>query len=187
MKTNCIIIHGSFGNPFENWYPWLSKKLSDICLENIVPQFPIKKSLHTYQNWSKLLDYYLNLGLINENSTFVCHSIGSILIIKYLIEKKLKVKKLLLVSGINNYVGGFKDLDEVNKSFFSKDINNIHKYCNDITCFYSDNDPYIPQEKLEEFAQEVADRSIIIKNGGHINTESGYTEFPEVLKYVLEN
>ncbi len=186
MSHNCFIIHGTFGSPFENWFPWLSQELTKRGIKNIVPQFPIERTLHNYENWSQLLDYYFSLGLINDKTIFVCHSTGSIFLTKYLIKKRLNVNKLIFVSGVNNYIGGYPDFDEANKSFFCDNAEDIHKYCKEIISFYSDNDPYIPIDELKEFARTVAHQSIVIKNGGHINAESGYIKFPEILPFISE-
>lgn len=43
-----------------------------------------------FGNWSKLLKYYLDLGLINENTTIIGHSIAPIFIINKNYGKKLK-------------------------------------------------------------------------------------------------
>ncbi len=29
MKKNYLLVHGSFGNPFSNWIPYLRKKIED--------------------------------------------------------------------------------------------------------------------------------------------------------------
>ena len=36
----------------------------------------------------------------------------------------------------------------------------------------------------KEFADTVATKQIVIADGGHLNSESGYREFPELLKYI---
>lgn len=63
-------------------------------------------------------------------------------------------------------------------------ISNINKYVDKIICIYGDNDPYIPQEVLHDFAQSINAKEIIIPNGGHLNTDAGYTSFEEILKEV---
>ena len=37
-----FIIHGSFGNPGENWFPWLKIQLVNCGHEVITPTFPIE-------------------------------------------------------------------------------------------------------------------------------------------------
>ncbi len=63
-------------------------------------------------------------------------------------------------------------------------IERIHEYCDDIVCLYTDNDPYVPYEKEKEFADLVSDRRELIKGGGHLNAETGYVKFDELLKYL---
>ena len=57
-------------------------------------------------------------------------------------------------------------------------------YCDNIICFYSDNDPYVKFDVEKEFADTISNKQHIIKNGGHINAESGYTKFEEILKEI---
>jgi len=182
MNSNAVIIHGSFGSPFENWFQWLYKELTNKGIDTIVPQFPIGVDKQNYTNWSALLDCYFNLGYINENTILIGHSIAPAFISKYLIEKKQPASKLIFVSGFNNYLGINEEFDTVNKTFFFDNIEEIHKYCKDITCLYSSNDPYLPLNVLEEFADKVADKSKVIENGGHLSKL--YPEFPEILKYI---
>ena len=74
MKNNYLLIHGSFGSPFVNWFPWLRKKLESKELEVYTPDFPTGVGYQNYDNWSKLLKNYLDLGLINENTTIIGHN-----------------------------------------------------------------------------------------------------------------
>ena len=57
-------------------------------------------------------------------------------------------------------------------------------YADEIICFYSKNDPYVKYEAEKEFADTIATKQIVIDDGGHLNSESGYTEFTELLKYI---
>ena len=180
MKDNYFIIHGSFGSPFGNWFPWLYNFLSDTK-EVYVPQFPIGVGYQNYENWSKLLKYYLDLGLIHENTTIIAHSIAPVFVSKFLVQNKIKVNKLIFVCGFNNYLGINKEYDTVNKSMFFDNLVDVKKYSDQIICYYSDNDPYVKYEVEKEFADAIATEQKLIKNGGHINSESGYNEFYEIL------
>ena len=62
-------------------------------------------------------------------------------------------------------------------------LSEIKNYCNDIVCFYSKNDPYVKYEVEKEFAS-IATKEIVIANGGHLNSESGYIEFKELIEEI---
>ena len=177
--NNYIIIHGSYGSVDGNWFPWLKQELEKNNNKVELPQFPIGLNIQNYDSWSKVLDKID----INENTTIIAHSIGPIFICKYLINKKIKVKKLIFVCGFNNYSVN-DEYDNVNIPMFIDNYYDIKNYCNDIVCFYSDNDPYVSYDAEKEFADNVANKQIIIKNGGHINSESGYTKFIEIMEEI---
>ena len=182
--TNYILIHGSFGSPFVNWFPYLRKELES--LEKIVytPDFPTGVGYQTYENWEKLLKCYVDFGLLNENTIIFAHSIAPIFVCKFLVENKITVKRLVFVCGFNNYLGIDEEYDTVNESMYFNNLKDIKKYCKDIICFYTKNDPYVKYEKEKEFADTITNKQIIIEDGGHLNTDSGYQEFSELLKYI---
>jgi len=181
---NYFIIHGSFGSPFSNWFPYLRKQIESKGLGVYTPDFPIGVGYQNYNNWSKLLKVYLDANLINENTVIFAHSIAPVFICKFLIENKIKVKRLVFVCGFNNYLGIDDDYDAVNKSMYLNNLEDIKNYCDDIVCYYSENDPYVKYDAEKEFADTITNNQVIIKDGGHLNSESGYEEFSELLKYI---
>lgn len=184
MKNNYLLIHGSFGSPASNWLPYLREEIEKKDREVYTPDFPTGVGYQNYKNWSKLLKVYLETGIINNNTIIFAHSIAPVFICKFLIENKVKVKRLIFVCGFNNYLGINEAYDNVNKTMFLDNLVDIKNYCNDIICFYTKNDPYVKYEKELEFANTVATKQVIIPNGGHLNKESGYTKFQELLKYI---
>jgi len=137
-----------------------------------------------YENWSRLLKVYVDANIINENTIIFAHSIAPVFICKFLMENKIHVKRLVFVCGFNNYFGINEEYDTVNKSMYLDNLKEIKNYCNDIICFYSENDPYVKYEAEQEFADTINAKQIVIKNGGHLNAESGYERFPELSKYL---
>ena len=180
IMDNYIIIHGSFGSKDGNWFPWLKKELEKNNKNVIVPQMPVGVGNQNFENWSKVL----NDLKIDENTIIIAHSIAPIFVCKYLITNKIKVKKLVFVCGFNNYLGIDSDFDAVNEPMFIDNYEDIKDYCNNIICYYSDNDPYVKFEVEKSFADSISNEQYVIKNGGHINAESGYTEFEEILKVL---
>lgn len=67
---------------------------------------------------------------------------------------------------------------------FLDNLEDVKQYCKDITCYYSDNDPYVPYNVEKQFADTVANKQIVIKYGGHINSESGFDKFEEILSQI---
>ncbi len=184
MKNNYLIIHGSFGSPFVNFIPYLRGEIEKRNLEVYTPDFPTGVGYQNYANWSRLLKCYLDAGILNENTTIFAHSIAPVFICKFLIENKVKVKRLVFICGFNNYLGIDEDYDTVNKTMYLDNLEDIKKYCDDIICFYTENDPYVKYEVEKEFADLIATKQIIIDDGGHLNSEAGYTEFKELLEFI---
>ena len=182
MQPNFFLIHGSFSSPFSNWLPWLHQELTNRDYEVYTPDFPSGVGYQNYQNWSKLLETYIDAGLFNENTTIYAHSIAPVFICKFLIEHQLKVKKCVFVCGFNNYLGIDEEYDNVNRSMYLDNLADVKQFCNDIICFYTENDPYVDYDTEKSFADTVATKQIVIKDGGHLNSESGYQEFPQLLE-----
>lgn len=178
--NNYIILHGSFGSNEGNWFPWLKNELEKLNKQVVVPQMPVGVGKQDFLSWSSVLDKLP----INETTTIIAHSIAPAFVCKYLITKKIKVKKLIFVCGFNNYLGIDEDFDTVNKPMYIDNFDDVKKYCSNIVCFYSDNDPYVKFAVEKDFADKLTNNQHIIKGGGHLNTESGYTSFPEILKEV---
>ena len=180
IMNNYIILHGSFGSKDENWFPWLKKELENKNYKVDVPQMPVGVGNQNYDNWSR---EFSKLD-VNNNTIIIAHSIALIFVCKYLINNKINIKKLICVCGFNNYLGIDSNFDAVNEPMFLDNLEDVKKNCKDIICYYSDNDPYVKFDVEKSFADSIATEQYIVKNGGHINSESGYTKFEELLKSI---
>ena len=181
---NYFIIHGSFSSPYSNWIGWLHDFIETEGKQVYVPDLPSGVGYQNYDNWNKLLKNYVEFGLINENTTIIGHSIAPAFISKFLTENKIKVKKLIFVSGFNNYLVINEEYDEVNRTMYFDNLKDVKKYADEIICFYSDNDPYVKYEAEKEFADTVATKQILMPNCGHINSESGFDTFEDIVSYL---
>lgn len=184
MKNNYIIIHGSFGSPFVNWFPYLRNEIEKRDLTVYTPDFPTGVDYQNYNNWSKVLESYVSAGIINENTIIYAHSIAPVFISHFLVSNNIKVKKLVFVCGFNNYLGINEEYDTVNKTMYFDNLEAVKNLSEEIICFYSKNDPYVKYETEKEFADKIATKQIVIDDGGHLNSESGYTEFPQLLEFI---
>lgn len=175
-----IILHGSFGSANGNWFPWLKRVLEEKGNEVILPQMPVGVGIQNYDSWAEVMDEFE----IDNETIIIAHSIAPIFVCKYLINKKIKVKKLIFVCGFNNYLGIDPDFDSVNEPMFIDNYQDVKNYCDNIVCYYSDNDPYVKFEAEKKFADGISSKQYIIKNGGHINSETGYDKFVEILESI---
>lgn len=182
MVRNYFIIHGSYGSPYKNWIPWLKMELSKRKLDVIVPHFP-SFDYQRFDYWAKILDSYLEIGCINEDTIFITHSLGGIFIMKFILSRKIRVRKIVTVAGFNNIVYDDVDLYE---SFYLNDdfLRDISNYCEDIICLCADDDPYVSLDKAKSFAFLTNARDVLIRGAGHFNEQRGYKEFKDLLDYI---
>jgi len=180
-----VIIHGSFGNQYENWFPWLFKKLSESNNSVLMPQFPTPKN-QSYDRWERILMSYIDL--INEKTVFIAHSLGPSFVLDFVIKNKKKIGGFIAVAPFYSLIN-IQEFDDVNESFFinNLDIEKFTEYCPNRQCIFSDNDPYVPQKLSESFAKNIVAEKNIIPGGKHLNAESGFEEFPQLLKIINKN
>lgn len=54
---NVFIIHGTYGSPEENWFPWLKDELEKSDFVVYVPKFPTPKN-QSLVNWLDVIREY---------------------------------------------------------------------------------------------------------------------------------
>lgn len=184
MKVKFFLIHGSFGNPEENWFPWLKHELEKQGHKVFAPKFPTPEG-QSLSSWLKVLDGFE--GEIDEETVFVGHSAGPALILRELERRKTPVRACFLVSGFLGKLG-LPEFDAVNASFFEKpfDWKKIRANCRTFRMINSDNDPYVPLAKGKELAKLLGTELIVVKGGGHLNEKAGFKDFPLLLEKIRE-
>ena len=183
---NVFLVHGSIGKPFENWFPWLEGELSSKDIACVIPTFPTPE-YQNYDDWKELMDYYVQRGIVNQETVVIGHSCGTVFLTHYILEKKLKVKAFIAVSGYNHFISGYDFMDRLNSSFYMDfESLNLSKYVDKIIALYGDDDPNIPQTLLKEFAEAIGASEIhAVKGAGHFNAAAGYLTCPLVLEKIL--
>ncbi len=176
-----FIIHGAYGNPQENWFPWLKKELENLGCRVFVPEFPTPEG-QSLENWRKVFERYKKF--ISEDSIVIGHSLGPVFILSVLEDIDRPIKAAFFVSGFASEIGN-PDFDSINRTFYRHfDWRRIRKNCGKFEVFHSDNDPYVPMEKAEELAGKLGTDLTIVKNAGHFNEKSGYRRFELLLEKI---
>lgn len=191
---NIIIIHGSYGSPNGNWFQWLKKNLEKLGFQVFVPQFPIPPpekwdtatSGHSLTDWLKTLSKYKKY--INENTIFVSHSRGNVLLFHFLSLLNKPVSAVFLIAPWIHFIWypkGWKKIDSfVKKPFNWTKIKKGSKY---FEIFQSTNDiAGISIEEGEEIAKHLNAKINIVKNAGHFNIDSSkeFDKFPFLLQRI---
>ena len=91
-----FIIHGTYGSPDENWFPWLAKELRSKGHEVTVPVFPTPEG-QSLESWLEAFEPYLEQ--IDSETVFVAHSLGPAFVLSVLEKINTKVKACYFVEG----------------------------------------------------------------------------------------
>lgn len=179
-KMRVVIIHGSYGNPNENWFPWLAGEIRKIGHDAIVPAFPTPEN-QNIESWN--IVFKEQVGKIDHNTILVGHSLGPGFILNLLEHSDVPVRATLLVSG---FIGklGLEDFDKVNASFVCREFkwDRIRQNAGVMHIYNSNDDPYVPLSKGVELAKCLDVKLTVIENGGHINASAGFLAFPKLLE-----
>lgn len=181
---NVFLVHGTFGKPFENWFPWLEEQLSKIQVQCNIPTFPTPNH-QQYSDWEMLMNYYNKVDFFNQETVLIGHSCGAVFIAKYLMIHNIHVKGLVSASGYNNFISGFEMMDRLNRSFYVKEgLVDMHAYADNVYALFGDDDPNVPQEYLRGFAEDIGADTICIPGAGHLNSNSGYLKCDEIFNII---
>ena len=176
---NVFIFHGTGGSPEGNWFPWLKQKLEKLNYKVIVPKFPNPEKPN-FKAWIESFNSYKEY--LNEETIIIGHSLGGLFLLRVLEKLKHPIFAAFFISApIGIKPIRFYDSD-LAFSGFSFDWDKIKKKANYFSVYHSDNDPYICMENGEEIAKQLGVKLNFIPNAGHLNAESGYTKFGELLK-----
>lgn len=175
-----FLIHGAYGNPHENWFPWLREELGKKGFEVIVPKFPTPEG-QDLGIWRKMFDKHIEE--VDSETIFIGHSLGPSFILDILERIDKRVMMCIFVSGFVGLLGNDK-FDKINSTFVDREFDweKIRKNCDRFVCFHSDDDPYVSLRKGIELSSKVGGDLRIIKGAGHFNSDSGYLKFEKLLE-----
>jgi len=194
FMRNIFIIHGRYGYPEENWFPWLKKELSKLGHKVFVPQFPVPKNStpggHKPEKWLKEFSQYKKY--INEETIIVAHSRGCVFSYLFLETLKKPVDSIYLVAPWIYwktcwYPKGYeKFIDPFHKK--PLDWNKIKKNAKHFEIFQSTNDD-TPVSEGKKIAKRLGAELNIVKNAGHFNVayDKKFVKFSSLLKTITDH
>ncbi len=182
QKYDVIIMHGTYGDPTGNWFPWLASKLRADGHNVYVPKFPTPEN-QSVRSWYDTMK--VQTPHFGENTVLIGHSCGATYLLHIIEILPKPIAKSIFVSGFVDKLGN-DTFDIPNETFVNHDFDweKIKKNAGETTLFHGDNDPYVPLSVAQKLSDKLETPLTIIKNGGHLNTESGHTEFHEILNVL---
>lgn len=187
MKT-VVLLHGSYGSPYENWLPSVSEGIrsrGDLPLPVALPT-PHGQDFDT---WARILDGYVDSGLLNRESVVVAHSSSCAFAVRYIAHRALPVRALVTVAGFSGFVSGNSAFDSINAAVgttSSTDYEAVRDLATTRIAYLSDNDPNLPKEVLDDFVALLGSEAVVVPDAGHFNSSSGYASFEALDSRVAE-
>jgi len=183
MKS-AILIHGTYGSPEENWFPWLGKESEGERYEMTVPAFPTPVG-QDIDAWRKVFMPYEKT--LDPETILIGHSLGAAFVLDILERTTRPVRAAYLVAGFLGPLGNRK-FDILNRTFVERsfDWETIKSNAEQIFVIASNNDPYVPEDEGYEIASRLETEPIVIEGAGHFNTQNGYETFEGLLHLIRE-
>ncbi|MCL1873018.1 MAG: alpha/beta hydrolase, partial [Clostridiales bacterium] len=178
-NAKVYLIHGYTGSPESDLFPWIIDKLSEVGLNLTAFHMPNPDSPLAAE-WDRYLDD--NIKELNEDTYFICHSLGCVTLLRYLNRQsaRTKIGGAILASGFVEMLPkypmfrGFIDID----LDMGKLIAMVDKRC----VFSSPNDIIVEYKYSQELARLFDAKLVTIEGGGHFIGQEGFSEFPELFE-----
>lgn len=177
-----LILHGIGGHAGIHWQKWLHDELQARGHIVLMPDLP--KSHHPdRKQWLSAIKQALK-AIDTTQLVIVGHSLGVTSALDFIEQSRTPVRALVSVSGFAIDYGA-----ELNSYFLSEKTINFSRIRSRLQTFvalFGNDDPYVAPKALRQLAEALAIKPIIIDKGGHLNTATGYTTFPQLLDIILQ-
>lgn len=178
-----LILHGTDGHAGIHWQQWFHDELIKKGHTVLMPTLPHANHPNRIE-WLQTTQQLLKDTDLSQ-LIIVGHSLGVPAALDFIEQAAAPINTLISVSGFSDNYGS-----EYNDYFMKiKTINfeNVNKHLKKSIVIYSDSDPYVPQKSLQLLANDLNVEPIVIKNGGHFNSETEYkSSFPLLLKLISD-
>ncbi|MBN2815173.1 MAG: alpha/beta hydrolase [Campylobacterales bacterium] len=175
MAKKILLLHGWGGSDFPHWQSWLAGELAKEYGE-------VKFLRFSNYDTPKLSVWMLELQNALMEFTpdiVICHSLANTLWFHLCIQSSIReIEKLYLVAPPRVSC----EIEELSE-FFPAAI--PQKLCaKESLLIVSTNDPYMSLTEAQELQQKLNIEMKVLENAGHINSDSGFGEWPWMLEEV---
>ncbi|MEA4971854.1 putative hydrolase YdeN [bioreactor metagenome] len=181
-EKNIYIVHGYTASSKANWFPWIKEQLEAKGIKTYIPDMPDSQNPY-YDNWLAHLSE--TITDINDETIFIGHSLGCIASMRFLLEKNIKIKGAIFVSGfIDENPMEVKTVGL--QSFFNDplDIGKLKCIIPNRVAITAVDDDIVPTNATKIMADKINAQLLELKSGKHFIDRDGYTKFPLILTEV---
>jgi uncharacterized protein len=175
-----VMIPGWQGSGEGHWQTWLAQQLIDAGREVRHPEFADLDN-PSLEDWLRGLRASL-VGLPDDGFDVVAHSLGAVLWLHHVgsATDSPRASRVLLVAPPSPSTA----ISEI-AAFFPApvDIDTVRHSADGTVLVGSDDDPYTPEGIAAAYGSPLKMPTTIFAGAGHLNTESGYGEWPNVLDW----
>jgi uncharacterized protein len=184
------MLHGWDGSPEGGWFSWLREELKNRGYVVIAPQLP-KADEPRIKNWLPTVKEAV--GIPDEETYFVGHSMGNQAIVRYLesLPENVRVGGAIFVAGFLKRLTNLED-EEVVRDVADEwlktplDLEKVKTHLDKSIAIFSDNDPYVPLDNQDEFKNILGSKIVILPNKNHFSGDDGTFDLPIALDSLLE-
>ena len=173
MNKKILLLHGWGGSDFPHWQSWvageIAKDYGEVCFLKFSDFDAPKLSLWKQELQKKLQSF--------QPDIVVCHSLANTLWFHLCNSTTMKTIEYLYLVAPPSLTCKVPELQE-----FFPILAPSNLYAKNSLLVGSSDNPYMHTNELESLASRLNINVKLLKNAGHINAQSGYGEWPWILK-----
>ena len=171
-KSKVFLFHGWQDSCDSNFFPWLKNELVKLGIQVYAHDFPV------YTEWKQSFEK-IYLPLLDSNDILVSHSLGGAFLSRYLTENRLQTLHNIFVAPPHYDLNQDPLMNFFSVSF---DYEKIRNSSNNLTIIGSNNDRWLSENEMRDFAQVLKGEFVFLPDRAHFND----LVFPELLGIIKE-
>ena len=182
---NIFILHSLNGDTLKYWGQDVKQTFEDK-VNVYMPEFPIR-SESRYEKFNKILSKYLVLGVLNNESIVICHSIANPYFIRFCRENNFVPDNYIAVApgAVYEYPSKRNDytVEVKQQSYLKQPDFNFAKQFKNIYMLYSDEDDK-NIEKFTRFSKDFGTINLYLKGYNHFDGYHEVYKIPELNELI---
>lgn len=177
-NSKIILVPGKHGYVYRDIFPEIQNKFDNVEIVQVENLDELE-----YQFYEKALES----TDFSKSDIVVTHSLGARAFIKYILENKFKVSKLIMLAPGARLTTRDNGRDEKYAELITdtEGYDKLHEYIDEIVMIYSDTDELMTTDVFEKFGELVkADKMILEKVKGHYAAQDYSNQSNELIKLL---